>query len=56
MARKVAPYHSLGGTRHHVYSDCSLGNNIERDKRKRGTGGKPMCSRCRDIASGKASR
>lgn len=56
MAKRVSPYHSVDQYVHHVYSDCVVGNNIERDKRRAGTGGKRLCKRCRMIANGEVSR
>ena len=33
MARPCAPYHSVDSDVYHIYSDCTVGNNIERDKK-----------------------
>ena len=47
---KVAPFHSV---RQYVYHDdkrCTEGNNIERENRRDGTGGKPKCQRCRELS------
>lgn len=52
MAKK-SPWHSAKSNVHHVCSNCNTGNNIERENRRSGTGGKPLCSECRDwIAKG----
>lgn len=50
---KVAPFHSARiGTRN-VYHDndrCTEGNNIERQYRRSGTGGRPRCDHCNRLA------
>lgn len=56
MARLTSPYHSVDGHVYHVYSDCSVGDNIERDKFRWGTGGRKLCDRCRRIRNGEVSR
>ena len=56
MARACPAYHSEDGFVHHIYSDCTAGNNIERDNKSSGTGGKRLCSICRDIRDGKRTR
>lgn len=43
---KVTPFHSIKGTVHHDNSGCTEGNNIERENRRSGTGGKPKCKTC----------
>lgn len=51
---KKSPWHSKKSGVHHVCSNCNTGNNIEQENRQPGTGGKPLCSECRDwIAKGK---
>lgn len=47
MARR-SPWHSVKSDVHHVCSNCNTGNNIESENRREGTGGKPLCSECRD--------
>jgi len=49
--RKVQPYHSVkpGISVYHVCSNCTKGNNIERENRKSGTGGKRKCKSCIDL-------
>lgn len=42
-------YYSVKGSVHHIYKNCSLGNNIESKNRKSGTGGKPLCKLCKGI-------
>lgn len=45
---KKSPCHSKKYNVHHVCSNCNTGNNIERENSQSGTGGKPLCSECRD--------
>jgi hypothetical protein len=50
---KVAPFHSKLKQDRNVYHDesrCTEGNNIEPRNRVAGTGGRPKCSRCREIS------
>lgn len=47
MAR-VSAWHSVNSGVHHVCTNCNTGNNIERENRRPGTGGKPLCKECRD--------
>ena len=56
MARRCNPYHSVDSDVYHIYSDCTVGNNIERDKKKQGTGGKRLCAVCKEIRAGKRIR
>lgn len=56
MARPCNPYHSVDSDVYHINSDCTVGNNIERDKKRQGTGGKRLCSVCKDIRAGKRIR
>ncbi len=51
---RVKPFYSSKEKKvHHVCSKCTEGNNIESKYRKEGTGGLPLCSRCKKlIASG----
>lgn len=56
MARSCAPYHSIDGRAYHIYIDCTVGNNIERDKKRRGTGNLRLCKRCKKIKAGKLPR
>ena len=46
--RKVQPYHSAkqGAYVHHVCSNCTVGNNIEPENKRSGTGGKRKCMMC----------
>lgn len=46
---KVAPFHSKKPSDRPVYHDndkCTEGNNIERENKVSGTGGRPKCSHC----------
>lgn len=49
---KVNPFHSKrpGTNRHHDNSSCTEGNNIEPENRVSGTGGHPLCARCKELA------
>jgi hypothetical protein len=49
---KTTPWHSkLPGTdRHHDETTCEIGNNIEPENVKSGTGGHPLCGRCKQIS------
>jgi hypothetical protein len=50
---KVPPFHSKLEQDRNVYHDestCTEGNNIEPRNRVSGTGGRPKCSRCREIS------
>lgn len=53
---RVTAYHSVDQDVYHVYSQCVVGNNIEKDKLRQGTGGKRLCKRCQRIASGEIAR
>jgi hypothetical protein len=46
---RVAPFHSVYQSVHHDQSQCTEGNNIERQNRRPGTGGKPKCSHCKRL-------
>lgn len=56
MARGCSPYHSVDGDVYHIYSDCTKGNDIEKDKWRSGKDGLRLCQVCRDIRSGKRTR
>ena len=56
MVIKCDPYHSIDGAVYHIFSDCAVGNNIERDKMKPGKSGRRLCSVCKDIRAGKRKR
>ena len=44
-----SPWHSTKSDVYHVCSNCNTGNNIEKENLKTGTGGKAMCSECRQL-------
>ena len=48
---RVTPFRSkLPGTKkHHNNNRCTEGNNIERHNRVSGTGGLPLCDRCKQL-------
>jgi len=53
---KVAPFHSKrpGTVVHHNNNKCTEGNNIESYNKRPGTGGHPLCERCKELnAEGK---
>jgi len=43
---RTSPWHSIKQSRHHNNTGCTEGNNIERENRRSGTGGKPLCAHC----------
>jgi hypothetical protein len=49
---KVAPFHSKkpGTTVYHDNSSCTEGNNIERENRVSGTGGRNKCDHCKRLS------
>lgn len=47
---KTSPWHSIKQLNHHDNTGCTEGNNIERENRRAGTGGKPLCDHCRRLA------
>ncbi len=47
---KTSPWHSVKEDVHHDETKCTEGNNIEKENYRSGTGGKPKCSRCREIS------
>jgi len=50
------PYHSTTSNVYHTYKKCTVGNNIETNNLKNGTGGKVLCKICADIKAGIRSR
>ena len=48
---KVDPFHSTkpGTKKHHNNDKCTEGNNIEKENRKSGTGGHPLCDHCATL-------
>jgi hypothetical protein len=50
---KVAPFHSKKPYAPHVYHDnssCTEGNNIERENKVDGKGGRPQCAHCARLS------
>lgn len=50
---KVSPWHSKRPNDRNVYHDnteCNEGNNIEKENRVAGTGGRPRCEPCSKLA------
>lgn len=45
----TAPWHSVLSNVHHDNTSCNTGNNIERENRRSGTGGKPLCLECKAL-------
>jgi hypothetical protein len=45
----TSPWHSIKQNVHHNNTDCTEGNNIEPEYRRSGTGGKPLCDRCKRL-------
>jgi hypothetical protein len=49
---KVSPWHSVKPNTplvHHNETQCKTGNNIERENRREGTGGRQLCKECSDY-------
>jgi hypothetical protein len=46
---KKEPWHSARETVHHNDTACKTGNKIEREDRRVGTGGKPLCGECANL-------
>lgn len=46
---KVSAFHSVKQNVHHNNSSCTEGNNIEKENKREGTGGKPLCKHCADL-------
>lgn len=50
---KTNPWHSKLTNVPYVYhnnTDCNTGNNIEKENRVDGTGGRPLCKECAKLA------
>jgi len=43
---KTSPWHSIKQQIHHNSTLCNTGNNIEKENRRSGDGGKPLCKEC----------
>lgn len=46
---KTAPFHSIKQPVRHNNTECTEGNNIERENWRAGTGGKPLCTHCQRL-------
>jgi hypothetical protein len=47
---KVAPFHSKKYPgKYHTCTNCTEGNNIEKENKTPGTGGGTKCSRCTEL-------
>jgi len=55
---ETTPYWSEDSSVYHVCRNCSVGDNIQPDKKKTGYnyGNRTLCDRCKDIRAGKVSR
>ena len=47
---KVSPWNSVLQEVYHDNTECNTGNNIERENRRPGTGGKRRCAECARLA------
>jgi hypothetical protein len=50
VAPNADPWHSLRENVHHNHSECVRGRDIEPGSWRRGTGSKPLCRECRQLA------
>ncbi len=48
MAKK-SPWHSVKRDVYHDDTDCNVGNNIESENIRQGTGGKRKCVECKRL-------
>jgi hypothetical protein len=46
---QVAPWYSTKSDVYHNNTNCNTGNNIERENRQSGTGGKQLCQECANL-------
>ena len=46
---QTSAWHSVKEQVHHNNTTCTEGNNIERENRRDGTGGKPLCQHCAQL-------
>lgn len=54
---RTSSYYSVDSDVYHVCRNCTLGDNIESDKRRTGDPGKRRkCQRCKDIMAGRVER
>ena len=52
LGRRPKTYHADGSDVCHLYEDCTVGEKIIPEFRKRGTGDKKLCIQCRDKMLG----
>lgn len=49
---RVTPFHSKKNPGvYHVCSNCTEGNNIEKENKVQGTGGGNLCHRCAELSN-----
>jgi len=48
---RTKPWHAEGDKWHHDDTDCMQGRKIPFDKRKPGTGDKPLCNECAKLGT-----
>jgi hypothetical protein len=46
---KTSAWHSVKQPHHHDNTKCTEGNNVEKENRREGTGGKPLCVHCAQL-------
>ena len=46
---KTSPWHSAKESVYHDNTDCEEGNNIEKEDRREGPGGRRKCARCKRL-------
>lgn len=46
---KTSSWHSVKSNVHHNNTNCNTGNNIEKENRRSGTGGKSLCQECKRL-------
>lgn len=46
----TSAWHSVKQDVYHNNTECNTGNNIERENRRSGTGGKRLCRECAGLA------
>jgi len=46
---KNSPWYSTKGGVYHNNKECNTGNNIEKENRREGTGGKKLCKECQRL-------
>lgn len=57
MGMLTTPYFSIDSSVYHVFTQCTVGNNIEINKLRRGSPyGRTLCLHCRLIQMGQVSR